>query len=374
MYPEFVSLLRLVAEQEHVGAVIVTCGLRRVWDIVLEREGLSQTVKVIGGGRITDSFIVTASVKAALVAHLQEAHQMYVWAFGDSLLDLEMLCMADQAIVVVGEKQARSKTMDTALMNAIDHEGLLARQTLLPNNVSPRLDTTKLPLIQLTEHEFLNSVLCHRSRHAGLQPLHATDKKAVKLLMTPMRDAKVAGPALREAHRRVRWYLATEYLADVIGIEEYPILHVQGHDTSGYRLLHEKQTLIVALMRGGEPMALGVNEAFPLATFVHASRPDNIMLHHLEGQFTVVLVDSVVNSGKTVVQFVEHVRKLRAAIRIVVIAGVIQAESVSRGSLAQALECYGKISLIALRLSENKFTGRGTTDTGNRLFNTTHLP
>jgi hypothetical protein len=32
MHPEFVSMLQLVAEQEHVGAVIVSCGLRRVWD------------------------------------------------------------------------------------------------------------------------------------------------------------------------------------------------------------------------------------------------------------------------------------------------------------------------------------------------------
>jgi uracil phosphoribosyltransferase len=292
--------------------VIVSCGLRRVWDKVLERKGLSKTVKVIGGGRIADGFIVTAAVKAALVARLRDAHQMYVWAFGDSLLDLEMLSKADQAIVVVGEERTRSKTMDAALMNAIDNDGLRARQAVLPSNASPRLDTTRLPLIQLTEHEFVDSVLCRRSRNAGIRVLHATDRNAAKLLMTPMRDAKVAGPVLREAHRRVGWYLATEFLADVIGIEEYPITHVQGHHTSGYRLLHEQQTSIVALMRGGEAMALGVNEAFPLAMFVHASRPDDIMLHHLQGQLTVVLVDSVVNSGKTVVQFVQHVRNLHA--------------------------------------------------------------
>ena len=374
MHPEFVSLLQLVAEQEHVGAVIISCGLRRVWDKVLERGGLSKTVKVIGGGRIADGFIVTAAVKAALVARLRDAHQMYVWAFGDSLLDLEMLSKADQAIIVVGEEQTRSKTMDAALMNAIDNDGLRARQALLPGNASPRLDTTKLPLIQLTEHEFVDSVLCRRSRRAGVQVLHATDRNAAKLLMTPTRDAKVAGPVLREAHRRVGWYLATEFLADVIGIEEYPIPHVQGHHTSGYRLFHEQQTSIVALMRGGEAMALGVNEAFPLAMFVHASRPEDVMLHHLQGQRTVVLVDSVVNSGKTVAQFVQHVRNLHATIRIVVIAGVVQAQSVSEGSLAQALNRHAKLSLVALRLSDNKFTGRGTTDTGNRLFNTTHLP
>jgi len=373
MHREFVSLLQLVAEQEHVGAVIVSCGLRRVWDKVLEREGLSKTVKVIGGGRIADGFIVTAAVKAALVTRLRDVHNMYVWAFGDSPLDLEMLSKADQAIVVVGEEQTRSKSMDAALMTAIDNDGLQARQAVLPSNASPRLDTTRLPLAQLTEHEFVHSVLCRRSQHAGIQVLHATDRNAAKLLMTPMRDAKVAGPVLREAHHRVGWYLATEFLADVIGIEEYPIPHVQGHHTSGYRLFHEKQTSIVALMRGGEAMALGVNEAFPLAMFVHASSPEDIMLHHVQGQRTIVLVDSVVNSGKTVVQFVQHVRNLHATIRIVVIVGVAQARSVSGGVLAQALARHGKVSLVALRLSDNKFTGRGTTDTGNRLFNTTHL-
>src|ERR1700709_2413871 len=47
VHPEFVSLLQLVAREKHVGAMIVSCGLRRVWEKVLEREGLSKTVKVI---------------------------------------------------------------------------------------------------------------------------------------------------------------------------------------------------------------------------------------------------------------------------------------------------------------------------------------
>jgi len=192
--------------------------------------------------------------------------------------------------------------------------------------------------------------------------------------MTPMRDATFAGPVLREVHRRVGWYLATEFLADVIGVEEYLVPHVQGHHTSGYRLLHEQKTTIVALMRGGEPMAFGVNDAFPLAMFVHASGPDDIMFHHLQGQLNVVLVDSVVNSGKTVVQFVQHVRNLHATIRIVVLAGVVQAQFVSGSSLTEALAHHANLSIVALRLSDNNFTGRGTTDTGNRLFNTTHLP
>jgi uracil phosphoribosyltransferase len=126
-------------------------------------------------------------------------------------------------------------------------------------------------------------------------------------------------------------------------------------------------------MRGGEPMAFGVSEAFPLAMFIHANLPEEVMLHHIHGQVTVMLVDSVVNSGKTVAQFVQRIRKLHATIRIVVVSGVAQAESVFGGSLSHALAGCTNISLIALRLSDNKFTGRGFTDTGNRLFNTTHL-
>ena len=373
MHPEFLTLLRLVAEERHVGAVVVTSGLRRVWLKVLEREGLSGKVEVIGGGRIDDQFVVSAAVKGALVDELQKFHNIYVWAFGDSPLDLEMLRQANQAVIVVGEEHTRSATMDEALAEAIDSEGLCAKQVLLPSIAPPRLDTTKLPLIKLTEPEFVKSLLRGQNPNGGLQVLHATEKKAAKLLATPMRDAAVAGSNLREAHRRVGHYLAIENLADVIGIEPCPIQHVQGKTTSGYRLFHEKQTTIVALMRGGEPMALGVSDAFPKAMFVHASDPENLKLHHLEGQITVILVDSVVNTGKTIVEFVQHVRTLHASIRIVVVAGVVQDQCVTKDGFKQALAPYGKVHLVALRLSETKFKGSGTTDTGNRLFNTTHL-
>ena len=374
MHPEFVSLLQLLGEEESIGAVVVTSGLRRVWDKVLEREGLSKKVEVIGGGRIGDGLVISAAVKGALVARLREFHRVYVWAFGDSPLDLDMLHKADRAIIVVGEEPTRSTTMDKALTDAIAYHGLQAHQTVLPSNASPRLDTTRLPLRKLTQLEFVNSLLGGHNPRGGLQFLCATDKNVAKLLATPMRDAAVAGPRLREAHRRVGWYLAIEVLADVVGIENCPIQHVLGHETRGYQLFHEQQTTIVALMRGGEPMALGVSDAFPLAMFVHASDPENLKAHHLEGQLTVILVDSVVNTGKTIIEFVEQVRKLHATIRIVVVAGVVQAQCVSGNGLHQTLAKYGKVHLIALRVSDTKFTGSGTTDTGNRLFNTTHLP
>ena len=118
-------------------------------------------------------------------------------------------------------------------------------------------------------------------------------------------------------------------------------------------------------------MAFRVNEAFPLAMFVHAKQSADVIPHHLPVQGTVVLVDSVVNSGKSIVKFVNRIRHLDATIRIVVVAGVVRAQSLHY--LAHALPSLDNFSLVALRRSDSKFTGTGTIDTGNRLFNTTHL-
>ena len=81
------------------------------------------------------------------------------------------------------------------------------------------------------------------------------------------------------------------------------------------------------------------------------------------------------NSGKTVVEFLQTIRSLDNMICIVVVAGVVQAQCVSPESMVyKTLSACRNINLVALRLSDTKFTGSGTTDTGNRLFNTTHLP
>jgi uracil phosphoribosyltransferase len=275
-----------------------------------------------------------------------------------------MLAKADQAIVVVCEETKRSESMEGKLQKLIDDGGLVARQVLLPVTVLPRLDTERLPLVKLTDAKFIDSIMSsHRVRI-----LHATDKHAAKLLMAPMRDTSLAGPALREAHRRTDFYLATEFLSDILGLEEYMIPHVQGGNVAGHRFLYEKQTAIVALMRGGEPMALGVNDALPAAIFVHAGDPTDVKLHHLHR--TVLLVDSVVNNGNTVVDLVQHIRSLHDTVRIVVVAGVVQSKSLGRFSRLFGKSDFG---IVTLRLSDNKSIGTGTTDTGNRLFNTTHL-
>ena len=303
--------------------MIVTCGLRLVWEKLLEKEGLSNDVAVIGGSRLADGFVLTASVKGSLVTHLRVSHKNFVWAFGESPLDLEMLCKADKAIVVVGKEETRSKGMDAALMKAMECDKFQGHQKILPTNAPPRLDIAKLPLISLIDHSFVEMLLCKRNVAEGLQFGCADNKKATDLLATQILDAAVSVPALRDAHRRVGYYLAIEMLADVIGLEHAPIRHVLGHATSGSRFFHEQQTTIVALMRGGEPMAFRVSDPLPLAGFLHARDAGDIKPHHLQGQITLGLVDFVVNAGKSIIEFIQNVRKLHATISIVVVAGVV---------------------------------------------------
>ncbi|KAG8416927.1 hypothetical protein J3459_013510 [Metarhizium acridum] len=127
-------------------------------------------------------------------------------------------------------------------------------------------------------------------------------------------------------------------------------------------------------MRGGEPLALGLNEALPLAMFVHATVPGRHSKRpYREPKDRGSLLIPWSTGGKTLIEFIERTRNLRKDIRIVVVAGVVQTDAVMQEhALAGAIEQHG-VHIGALRLSENKFTGFKGTDTGHRLFNTTHM-
>ncbi|EFR02793.1 hypothetical protein MGYG_09098 [Nannizzia gypsea CBS 118893] len=302
----------------------------------------------------------------------KDKYHMDVWAFGDSPLDMEMLKRADKGIVVVGAEATRSKSMDSALIEAIESDGARLQQLVLPRTTPIWLDSKRLPPLDITGAGFVDFVPFPSP--PSIQLIHATEKSAARLLMTGMRNASVVGLDLCRAHKFVGKYLATELLSDIIGVEEYSIPHVLGYETSGHQLYHEGQTLIMAVMRAGEPMACGVWDTFPKAAFLHVKFPEDVKPHHVEGKVTIILVDSVINSGKTVAEFLERIQKLHSTAGIVVVAGVVQAECISSQTLTHKLRHGAKVSVVALRISQNRYTGRGTTDTGNRLFNTTSLP
>ncbi|RDH26546.1 uracil phosphoribosyltransferase-domain-containing protein [Aspergillus welwitschiae] len=298
-----------------------------------DKIGLSHKVVVIGGGRISDGIAVTPGVKGAIVDRLKEVYCTYVWAFGDSPLDIDMLSRADEAIVAVGDVSTRSQSMETELATAIDSGRLRARQLLLPEGIPSRLDAERLPTVRL---ELLMSPIDFRFR-----VLYSTDTNAAKLLAT--------APASRQFR-----YLTFR------GIH-------------GFELFQESRTVIKALKRGGEPMAFGVSDAFPNAMFLHARCVAEIEETHLKDKNAVILVDSVIDTGKSVFQMAQHIREINTAIYIVVVAGVVQKQAVSVRSPLHTFAREGNIHHLALRLLTNKYTGRGSTDTGNRLSSTVHL-
>lgn len=366
LYPEMVALLARAATEPHVDAIVVTSGLREVWETVLRISGLTH-VKVIGNGKLDNGYIATNTIKGYVVDQLKTGN-MRVVVFGDSPLDLEMMRRADEAYVVVGRKQDRSASMEGKLV-ALLESGCSPRQILLLPTVEPRMTESRLPIAKLDDAT-LDSVL-RRSF------VHATQKASAKLLMTPMREASNIGHDLRKAHEEVGYYLANEYLGTVMGVESYPINLVTGKDGEGFRVRGEDRTLIVPLMRGGEPMAFGVSIALKQAAFVYSKSFDDIDEGHFEGKKTLILVDSVVNTGTSIVEYLVTLRKKLPAVKLVVVAGVVQEEAVKdvkEGTLGYHLRKDPELTLVALRSSVRRFTGKGTTDTGHRLFNTTYLP
>ncbi|KAF1937630.1 hypothetical protein EJ02DRAFT_505892 [Clathrospora elynae] len=376
MHPEMVELLKRVEKEPHVGAIIVTCGIRRVWEKVLMRYGLSH-ISVIGGGRLADGYVVTGLIKGHVADQLHEK-KLRVVAFGDSPLDIEMLRKADEAYVVVGDESTRSTSMDEVLAKVIHKQGLSALQVALPKTAKYRLDLDTLPKTTLDNAE-LDFIF---RRGSSARFVHATDKNSAKLLMTATRDAANRSHALRKAHERVGQYLALEYLSDIVGLQEIEIQHVQQRATDGHRFRHEKATLIVPMMRGGEPMAFGVSQVMPAAGFAHAKVFSDIDFKNFQGKRTVILVDSVINTGKSIAEFVKSLRDKYPHVRVIIVAGVVQANAVViqvvtgpdiDNRFAEMLRDDRELYVVALRKSENSFKGQGVTDTGHRLFNTTRL-
>ncbi|GKZ44518.1 hypothetical protein AbraIFM66951_006722 [Aspergillus brasiliensis] len=69
LYPQISVLLQKAARRKHVCPVIVTCGLRLVWEKAIERAGFADVVKVIGGGRIEDGLVMTPEASARKLEH-----------------------------------------------------------------------------------------------------------------------------------------------------------------------------------------------------------------------------------------------------------------------------------------------------------------
>lgn len=186
---------------------------------------------------------------------------------------------------------------------------------------------------------------------------HFTNKNAVKLLSTQSRRTDISSIELCKNHFELGKYLAYQML-DEFELRETEIKHVQGIKT-GIELAAKNNIVIFALMRAGLYAAEGVRSVFSESQFFPVSEIDNTDLENK----VIIVVDAVINTGRSIEKALEHLQKCKAS-KIFIATLVMQKDSL------QLVEKYTDIHFFAIRISENKYVGRGVTDTGNRLFNT----
>lgn len=187
-----------------------------------------------------------------------------------------------------------------------------------------------------------------------------TNKNAVQLLATQSRRTDISSTELCKIHFEMGKYLAYQML-DEFELTETEIKHVQGIKT-GSELADKSNIVIFALMRAGLYAAEGVRSVFTDSQFFPVTEIDN---NDLENKI-IIIVDAVINTGKSIVGAIEHL--LNSKPRKIFVATLIMQKDALHLS-----EKYSDIYFYALRVSENKYVGKGGTDTGNRLFNTANL-
>jgi uracil phosphoribosyltransferase len=187
-----------------------------------------------------------------------------------------------------------------------------------------------------------------------------TNKNAVQLLATQSRRTDISSTELCKIHFEMGKYLAYQML-DEFELTETIIQHVQGIKT-GIDLVDKHNIVIFALMRAGLYAAEGVRSVFNESQFFPVKEID---ISDFEGKI-VIVVDAVINTGKSIEKAIEQLQKSKVK-KIFVATLIMQKDALC------LLDKYPDIYFYALRVSENKYVGKGGTDTGNRLFNTANL-
>ena len=190
---------------------------------------------------------------------------------------------------------------------------------------------------------------------------HYTDLKAVKLMATKSRKIETSSLELYDLHVKMGIYLGNKILEE-FDLKEIQINHVQGIKT-GFNLDNPNNITIIAMLRAGYPAAHGIRQIFPESSFIMADKDfDPLKEDPAIADKTVIVVDSVINTGKSIRSILNKLIELRCK-HLIIATLLMQSE-------AALTEEFPGVVIYALRVSNNKYKGIGGTDTGNRLFNT----
>ena len=282
-----------------------------------------------------------------------------------------MLRASDRAYIVIDDRRNRSMQRFIDDSVASEKSSRLHQLFLEETNVDHPKSLVWHPGVQVGCLERLLRELKMSSLHRVHE--YAETNMMASILATQTRRSDLIGPSLQDIHRRVGRFLAYKLLDEVPGaqlVQDETFAHVQGTTFSGTTTTDK--LLILPLMRGGEPMSRGVHECFPLAKMVHfwdnepPEKRREVLSRALLKLSDVIIVDSVINEGNSVRRVLGELHDLgNDSLRVYVLTGVIQKEASMR-----LPSDFPRVRFLTLRVSDNKYTGRGGTDTGNRLFGT----
>lgn len=101
LYPDFLTFIHSIKDIAEI--IVVTSGIKQNWQKILDNHCLD-FVYLIGGSYFPqDIFVVDKKAKGVIVDCLIKSYKK-VFAFGDTLIDYDMLKKAHHAYLVVNEK------------------------------------------------------------------------------------------------------------------------------------------------------------------------------------------------------------------------------------------------------------------------------
>jgi len=184
----------------------------------------------------------------------------------------------------------------------------------------------------------------------------------MRLLVDRTRREEVRGPALAQVHREIGRLLASD-VARSLPLADVAIQHPTGVAT-GVRIVPGGEPIVLALMRAGLFLAEGVWEALGAASLVPCAAEAAELERVPATDRVVVVVDSVINTGRSIRRWLDALAERRPRQRVVAtLVGY-------RPTMAGLVADYPDVHFVAARLSDRSYVGKATTDTGSRLFGT----
>lgn len=287
-----------------------------------------------------------------------------------------MIEVSDRGYVVLDDRKNRS--MQEFIKDAIASGGAACLFQLHPgDNALPA--TAWHDGLQVAH---LNNLLKHLKDKVIYRALDCgVASSAAQVLATKTRRADFSGPTLQDVHAQVGRFLADklldEFSSHLITTEDFD--HVQeGKKFDGP--VASNKVLVLPMMRGGEPLSRGVYERFPSGKVFHYWDEKKMvpcsesftkeLSAMLKDSSDIVIVDSVINQGRSVRDAIRMLQGLvpveeKNCKRWYVLTAVMQEQA-----SVELPKDFPFVRFVTLRVSKNQYTGRGGTDTGNRLFGT----